>query len=125
MRRQVIPIFALVLLASMALPGPVAEAQRGKGDKGDQNVRALHGQVTDRDDVALEKAVVYLKNTRNLQVRTFITGQDGNYHFHGLGTNVDYEVHAQYNGVSSPARTLSSFDSRKEVYLNLKVDTRK
>ena len=116
-------LFTTLALAAALIffAGPGA-AQRGKGD---QSTRALHGQVTDRDDSPLEKAVVYLKNTRNLQVRTFITGQDGNYHFHGLSTNVDYEVRAEYNGVSSTTRTLSSFDSRREVYLNLKVDTKK
>ena len=118
MRRLGIPLafLALALLAGRARSEPA---------KGDQNVRALHGQVTDKDDVALEKAVVYLKNKRNLQVRTFITGQNGNYHFHGLDPNVDYEVRADYKGISSPTRTLSAFDSRKEASLNLKVDTKK
>ena len=124
MRRLSIPlaVLAVTLLAGLTFFEGVAWAQRGKGD---QNVRALHGQVTDKEEDVLEKAIVYLKNTRNLQVRTFITGQDVNYHFHGLSPNVDYAVRAEYNGVSSPTRTLSSFDSRKEVYLNLKVDTKK
>ena len=111
-----------VLAAILLLAGP-ARAQRNKKD--DQNLRALHGQVLDADENILEKAVVYLKNTRNLQVRTFITPKDGYYHFHGLSPNVDYEVHAEYNGASSPTRTLSSFDGRKEVSLNLKIENKK
>ncbi len=107
---------AILLVAGLVWSGPAKE---------EQNVRALTGQVTDKDNTSLEKAVVYVKNKRNLQVRTFITGADGNYRFHGLSANVDYEVHAEYNGVSSLTRTLSAFDNRKEVSLNLKIDTKK
>ncbi len=118
MRRLVIPpiLFGLVLLIAAA---------RSEAAKGDQNVRSLTGQVIDNGDAALEKAVVYLKNKRSLQVRTFITGADGSYHFNGLDPNVDYEVRAQYQGASSPTRTLSAFDNRKDVSLNLRVDTKK
>ncbi len=117
MRKLAIPLILLALVF-----GGIARSEPAKGD---QTLRSLTGQVTDKDDAALEKAVVYLKNKRSLQVRTFITGSDGNYHFNGLYPNVDYEVHAQYQGVSSPTRTLSAFDSRKDVSLNLKVDTKK
>ena len=120
MPRLSIPLSLLV--AILLLAGSVF-AQKKKKD--DQNLRALHGQVLDADENILEKAVVYLKNTRNLQVRTFITPKDGYYHFHGLSPNVDYEVRAEYNGAFSPTRTLSSFDGRKEVSLNLKIDTKK
>ncbi len=112
-------ILMLVLVLAVAAP---AWSQKKKED---QNVRALHGQVVDAGDNLLEKAVVYLKNTRTLEVRTFITPKDGNYHFHGLNPNVDYEVRAESAGLASPTRTLSSFDSRKEVYLNLKVENKK
>lgn len=109
---------ALFLFAAMTF----GEPQRKRDETA---TRSLHGLVSNENDEPLEKAVVYLKNTRTLQVRTFITGADGNYHFHGLSPNVDYEVRAQYNEVSSSTRTLSSFDNRKEVTLNLKVNTKK
>jgi hypothetical protein len=113
---------ALALLA--LLLGVTSAASAQKKDKDDQT-RSLHGLVGDVGDNPLEKAVVYLKNTRTLQVRTFITPADGNYHFYGLSPNVDYEVRAEHNGVSSPTRTLSSFDGRRQVYLNLKIEAKK
>ena len=119
MKRRYFLLGLGLMAAALALAVP-ASAQRK--DKEDQNVRSLHGQVGDGDENPLEKAVVYLKNKRSLQIRTFITGKDGNYHFHGLSPNVDYEVRAEYNGVPSNTRTLSSFDSRKAVYLNLKIE---
>jgi len=67
-------------------------------------------------------AVVQLKNTKTLQIRSFITQQDGSYYFNGLSTDVDYELKADYQGLSSSTKTLSSFDSRKEAILNLKLN---
>ena len=39
-----------------------------------------------------------LKNTKTLEIRSFITRDNGNYYFHGLSTDVDYELRADYNG---------------------------
>jgi len=49
----------------------------------------------------------------------------GSYRFSGLDPNADYEVHAEKDGAKSPTRTVSSFDGRKEIDLNLKIDRKK
>jgi hypothetical protein len=38
---------------------------------------------------------------------------------------VDYEVHAELEGAKSQVKTVSSFDSRKEITLNLKIERKK
>ena len=88
-------------------------------------VRALDGLVTNDADVPLNKAIVYLKNTKTLAVKSYITSEDGLYRFPALSPNVDYEVHAEYQGKKSGTKTLSSFDSRKAVRINLKIDVGK
>ena len=109
---------AMVLLAaSVALP---LEAQRGK-DK-DRPERSIQGLVTDAQENPIAKAVVQLKNPRNLQVKSFYTDENGRYRFFGLDPNQDYELRAEYNGVSAGPRTVSSFDSRKEVNVSLKIE---
>jgi hypothetical protein len=106
---------ALLLAGAMA-----ASAASKKGD--DQNVRTVQGTVYDATDVAVNGAVVQLKNTKTLQIRSFITKDNGAYYFHGLSPDIDYELRADNNqGASSPTKTLSSFDSRKEAVLNLKL----
>ena len=70
-------------------------------------------------------AVVQLKNTKNLQIRSFVTKEDGTYYFHGLSPDVDYELRADFQGASSASKTVSSFDSRKDVILNLKLNPKK
>jgi len=68
---------------------------------------------------------VQLKNTKTLQIRSFITRDNGAYYFHGLNTDVDYELRADFSGASSRSRTLSSFDTRRQPVVNLKLPEKK
>lgn len=84
--------------------------------------RTLQGQVMRGGEAPLSGAVVYLKNTKTMAVRSFISDNSGNYRFTSLSPNVDYEVHAEYKGVKSDTKTLSAFDSRSTATINLKVN---
>ena len=79
------------------------------------------GKVTDRGDNPLPNAVVYLTNTRTRAVKTYIVGQDGSYRFPSLQPNLDYEVYAQHEGRKSDSKTVSQFDDRQQVTINLKI----
>jgi hypothetical protein len=94
-------------------------------DKKDKSVgRLLSGKVLDPRDNPLPDAVVYLTNTRNRAVKTYIVGQDGTYRFPALSTAIDYEVYAQYKGHKSDTKSVSQFDDRSQVYIDLRIDTR-
>jgi len=108
-----------ILVASVVLAGLPSHG-KDKGDAG----RLLTGRVIDKQDAPLPSAVVYLANTRTRAVKTFIVGQDGNYRFPALSPNVDYEVYAQYQGNKSDTKTVSQFDSRSQVNINLRIDTK-
>ena len=97
------------------------EPQFGRAKEPQDHTRTLTGRVFDRQDQPLEKAVVYLKNTKSLVVKTYITDPDGSYRFPALSPNVDYEVYAEHNGARSDNKTLSSFDTRKVVNITLRV----
>ena len=92
-----------------------------KGSIEDPGTRTLEGVVTDSANHPVANAVVKLKDTKTLQIRSFYSDNQGAYHFAGLSNNVDYEVHADRNGASSATKTLSSFDSHKTVTINLKL----
>jgi len=51
-------------------------------------------------------------------------GQDGAYRFPAMSANVDYEVYAQFNGKKSDTKTVSQFDNRSQLNINLRVDAR-
>ena len=99
----------------------VLPAQKNK-DKEDPTIRSLQGQVNDPDDKPAAGAVVQLKDTKTLQVRSFITQADGSYRFSGLRADTDYEIKADFNGMSTDNRRLSNFDTRKIATVNLKLN---
>jgi hypothetical protein len=111
-------LFATVVVL-LALPG-VATPAKDKGEAG----RLLTGKVMDHSDNPLADAVVYLSNTRTRAVKTYIVGSDGTYRFPSLSLNIDYEVYAQFKGQKSDTKTVSQFDDRPRVSINLKIDTK-
>ncbi len=87
----------------------------------DTTTRAVEGVVTNEANQPVADAVVQLKNTKTLQIRSFITQNDGSYHFAGLGTDVEYQLKADHDGVSTSWKTLSVFNSKKTAIINLKL----
>jgi Carboxypeptidase regulatory-like domain len=111
------------VVAAVALAGVIAlPVQAQKKDDDDRPTRSVQGVVTDKQDTILEGAVVQLKDMKTLHIRSFITRQDGKYRFHSLSPDVDYELKAEHKGAGSDSRMLSSFDTRKQAVMNLKVD---
>lgn len=83
--------------------------------------RTVEGIVTNAASQPVATAVVQLKNTKTLQIRSFITQEDGTYHFAGLATDVEYQIKADRDGISTSWKTLSVFDSKKTAVINLKL----
>jgi hypothetical protein len=108
----------MVLVMGLSVASLPADAKDKSGDSG----RLLTGRVVDKQDAPLPSSVVYLANTRTRAVKTFIVGQDGMYRFPALSPNVDYEVYAQYKDRKSDTKTVSQFDTRPTVNINLKID---
>jgi hypothetical protein len=108
-------VMAAALLLAMSV---LADAAPDKKDK--PQGRLLYGKVLDQHDNPVVNAIVYLTDTRTHAVKTYIVGQDGLYRFPGL-SNVDYEVFAQHGGHKSDTRSLSQFDDRSQVYIDLRI----
>lgn len=85
------------------------------------NPRPVTGIVTDKRGNTLPGAVVELENTRNLDVRSFITHKDGRYLFNGLNDDVDYTLKAHYKKWWSGEKTLNKFNSSKNPQVNLVI----
>lgn len=88
-----------------------------------QQGRLLFGKVLDQNDSPVPGAVVYLTNTRTHAVKTYIVSEEGTYRFPGLST-VDYEVYAEFDGHKSDTKSVSQFDDRPQVYVDLRVSHR-
>lgn len=79
------------------------------------------GTVLNEAGAPVPGARILLKNGKTLQIRSFIALQDGRYHFYGLSGDVDYELRAQANGMTSKTKNVSVFDSHRVIHLNLKL----
>jgi hypothetical protein len=107
---------ALLILANIAV---------AQDKKREAQLRTVRGVVLDKSDSPVSSSVVFLKNTRTNSVRSSYTDETGSYRFSGLDPNADYELHAEKEGAKSQTRTVSSFDGRKDIVLNLKMDKKK
>jgi len=115
----------LLTLSVVALfvSGAVFAQKKTKEERREEaNSRSVMGIVVDVSDQPVTGAVVQLKDMRTLQVRSFITQGDGQYHFSGLRADIDYQITAKFGEMSSAPRNLSIFDNRKEAVVNLKLD---
>jgi len=118
--RSVIKVTSALCLLTIGLCAVSAAAP----DKKEKPVgRLLFGKVLDHQDNPLPDSVVYVTNTRTRAVKTYIVGPDGTYRFPALSTAVDYDVYAQYKGHKSDTKSVSQFDDRAQVYMDLKIDT--
>jgi hypothetical protein len=68
---------------------------------------------------------VYLQDSRDNTIRTFIAIQDGSYRFGQLSPDTDYTVWAKYKDAKSPTKTISAYDSRKQLTIDLHIKTDK
>jgi hypothetical protein len=113
--------FAVLLALGIAFALPAAAQDK----KSDAQLRTIRGTVLDKDETPRPSGVVYLLNVKTQAVKTYIADDAGLYRFSGLDPNVDYEVHAEHEDMASATRTVSSFDSRRDVELVLKLSHKK
>jgi Carboxypeptidase regulatory-like domain len=111
--------FALIALTALA--ATVLVAQENPKAK-DSQLRTVRGTVVDGAEAPVDAAVVYLKNTHTHDITTHLSDSDGTFRFSGLDLNIDYEIHAEREGMTSSTRSISNFDTRKEFVLTLKLD---
>lgn len=91
-----------------------------KPDKGTQ-LRTVQGIVVDKDENGVASAIVYLEDLNTKTIKSHISESDGSFSYSGLDPNVDYELHAENEDLTSATHRISSFDSRRIVNIELKL----
>jgi len=121
----VVMLVALSCTAQLQIPMGSSPSSDSTRKTTRNTTRTLTGTVLDKSDKPIPNAVVYLKNTKTLAVKTYIAQNDGTYRFPELSPNVDYDIYAQKDAKQSKSKTLSQFDDRDKPNLNLQIDTNK
>jgi hypothetical protein len=110
-------VFSLAVVAmtwGSAALAPAAHAQNF-------GQRTILGKVVDDTETPVGGATVFLKNLKTKNVKSFTSQPGGDYRFAQVGMVDDYEVWAERGKAKSPVKTVSSFDSRKELNIQLKL----
>jgi hypothetical protein len=82
-------------------------------------VRSVEGKVYGAASTPQSSAVVYLQDSKTNNIKSFISTQDGSYRFGQLSSDVDYQVWAEYKGKKSDKKNISSFNSKKQLTIDL------
>ena len=84
----------------------------------------IQGKVEGSSGAGLKGATVYLKDDHTLAVKSYIAADDGSFRFGQLLQSTDYELWAEHDGKKSSVKSISSFDSRTQFNITLKIDTK-
>lgn len=118
--RCILSLFAVALLAVLS-----ALQVSAQDKKAEAQLRTVHGSVVDGSENPVPSGVVYLVNVKTQAVKTYIADETGNYRFSGLDPNSDYELHAEHGDLTSATRTVSSFNSSRDIEVVLKLSHKK
>lgn len=123
--RQILKLLAALFLIFLVIVPSHAQEETKAQKKAEAQLKTLHGVVVDKNENPVPSSVVYLKNVKSQAVKTYIADETGSYRFSGLDPNVDYEIHAEHDALTSATRTVSSFDSRRDIEVVLKLSKKK
>lgn len=117
MRRRIVLAAALALGAAVLVgDGATADAQNFNFGQ-----RVVRGIVEDATSAPLSGATVFLRNEKTKAIRSYTTEASGRFRFAQVDMSQDFDLWAEKSGKKSASRTISSWDSRKEVDVELKV----
>jgi hypothetical protein len=116
------PFKRLALFVTLSLVlAPLARAQSAQDKKHEADLKTVHGHVVDVSENPVPTGIVYLKNTSSQNIKTYIADDSGVFRFSGLDPNADYEIYAERDDMCSVTRTISNYDSRKDIDITLKL----
>jgi len=119
-------------LAAMAVFALVAAGLVPLGSRGSyigpnlanaQNLgwRVVSGAVVDVNSSPVVGATVFLKDLKSKAIRSYTTNEKGRFRFTGVKMAEEHELWAEMNGRKTAVKTISSWDTRKEFEVELKL----
>jgi|SRR5579863_6024144 len=110
-------VFAALAFGVLSIGGSLAPASYG------QNLgqRAVNGTVVDDASAPVMGATVFLRNSKTKSIRSYTSTKDGRFRFVQVNMQEDYDLWAEKDDKKSAVKTVSSWDTRKELEMELKL----
>jgi Carboxypeptidase regulatory-like domain len=88
-----------------------------------QNIgqRTVSGAVMNGNSNPVAGATVFLKNQKTKAIRSYTSSKDGRFHFAQVNMAEDYDLWAEKDGHKTGTKTVSSWDTRKDFEVELKM----
>lgn len=83
--------------------------------------RAVSGSVVSAESAPVAGATVFLKDLKSKAIRSYTTNEKGRFRFVQVNMAEDHEIWAVKDGKKSAVKTVSSWDTRKEFEVELKL----
>lgn len=115
--------WAAVVALALLVAGMGPFSQLGPPTVQAQNFgqRVVNGRVEDASEAAVSGATVFLRNAKTKSIRSYTSASDGRFRFVQATMSDDYDLWAEKDGRKSATRTISSWDTRKEVEEVLRI----
>ena len=84
-------------------------------------LRTIEGEVCSKNGSPIQGAVVYLKDEKSLAVKSYLSDEQGQFHFRQLSMSLDYDLWAELNGKRSKTKSISQFNSKPDLHYKLKL----
>jgi hypothetical protein len=112
---------ALLSFAAFAAMPRIAAAAPAAETTKVPKLRTVEGEVCRKDGSPIQGAVVYLKDEKSLAVKSYLSDEQGQFHFRQLSMNLDYDLWAELNGKRSKTKSISQFNSKPDLHYKLKL----
>ncbi len=95
--------------------GPVCAQAQNLGQ------RVVMGAVVDSNSAPVASATVFLKDLKSKSIRSYTTSEKGRFRFAQISRSQDYDLWAEKDGKKTAVKTVSSWDTRPEFEVELKM----
>ena len=83
--------------------------------------RDVSGSVVEGGSEPVTGATVFLKNQKTKSIRSYTSTTDGRFHFAQVNMSEDFDLWAEKDNRKTAVKTVSSWDTRKEFEVELKL----
>jgi hypothetical protein len=83
--------------------------------------RVVFGNVVDNNSAPVVGATVFLKDLKSKAIRSYSSTEKGRFRFAGVNMAEEHELWAEMNGKKTAVKTISSWETRKEYEVELKL----